>query len=220
VTKDWRAWHDAYDDPESPLAGRLRVVQARIAAVLDAAPPGPLRVISMCAGQGRDLIGVLRTHPRGREVSARLVELDPGNAAVASRAAAGAGLAGVEVAVGDAGEAGAYAGIVPADVVLACGVFGNITDADIKRTVDCCAQLCASGGAVVWTRRRSAPDLVPRICQWFGENGFQQVWVSGPGLPFGVGVHRFAGRPQPLAPETRMFTFVGEEVRGSGESAG
>jgi len=63
VKRDWRAWHDDYDDPQSPLARRWRVVQARVAALLDAAPPGPLRVISMCAGQGRDLIGVLNTHP-------------------------------------------------------------------------------------------------------------------------------------------------------------
>ena len=76
--RDWHAWHDAYDDPGSSLAQRLRVVQARIAATLDAAPPGPLRALSMCAGQGRDLIPVLASHPRGRDVTARLVELDPG----------------------------------------------------------------------------------------------------------------------------------------------
>src|SRR3989442_973015 len=31
---------------------------------VDQAPPGPLRAVSICAGQGRDLIGVLREHPR------------------------------------------------------------------------------------------------------------------------------------------------------------
>jgi hypothetical protein len=38
--RDWRAWHDAYDDPGSSLARRLAVVQARIADALAAAPPG------------------------------------------------------------------------------------------------------------------------------------------------------------------------------------
>jgi len=83
--RDWRAWHDAYDDPGSSLAQRLGVVQTRIAAALDAAPPGPLRAVSMCAGQGRDLIPVLASHPRGRDVTARLVELDPGLAGAARR---------------------------------------------------------------------------------------------------------------------------------------
>ena len=61
--RDWRAWHEAYDDPGSQLARRLAAVQARIADALDTAPPGPLRAVSMCAGQGRDLIPVLAGPP-------------------------------------------------------------------------------------------------------------------------------------------------------------
>jgi hypothetical protein len=34
--RDWRAWHDAYDDPGSSLAQRLGVVQERIADALQA----------------------------------------------------------------------------------------------------------------------------------------------------------------------------------------
>jgi hypothetical protein len=190
--RDWRAWHEAYDEPGSPLAQRLAVVRERLTGALDAAPPGPLRVISMCAGQGRDLIPVLATHPRGGEVTARLVELDPGLAAVARRAA---------------GSCGAYAGAAPAGVVLACGVFGNISDAHVRRTIGCLRQLCAAGGTVIWTRGRSAPDMVPQICQWFGAAGFEQRWVSAPGPPYGVGVHRYQGQPEPLAMGTRMFRF-------------
>jgi hypothetical protein len=212
--RDWRAWHGAYDDPGSSLARRLAVVQARIAAVLDAAPPGPLRAISMCAGQGRDLIPVLASHPRGRDVTARLVELDPELAATAGRAAAAAGLAGVEVVTGDASLTGAYAGLVPADLVLVCGVFGNISDSDIERTVGCCGQLCAAAGTVVWTRARTPPDLVPQICGWFGDGGFELSWLSDPGAGFGVGVHRFTAQPRPLAAGLRMFSFAGRDGAG------
>jgi hypothetical protein len=210
--RDWQAWHDSYDIPGSPLARRLEAVQARIREALDDAPPGPLRAVSMCAGQGRDLIGVLATHPRGREVTARLVELDPRNAAAARAAAAGAGLPDVEVVIGDAGLTDAYAGLIPADIVLACGVFGNITDDDVERTVACCAQLCTAGGTVVWTRGRFEPDLVPQICRWFAARGFDQQWLSEPGIGYGVGAHRFAGPPQPPVPALRMFTFVGRGV--------
>jgi len=211
--RDWRAWHDAYDDPGSSLAQRLGVVQARIADALDAAPPGPLRAVSMCAGQGRDLIPVLAGHPRGRDVTARLVELDPGLAGTARRAAADAGLPGVEVVTGDASLTDAYAGLVPAYLVLACGVFGNITEADIRRTVACCAQLCATGGTTLWTRGRGEPDLVPQICGWFSEDGFELSWLSGPGVTYGVGAHRFTARPRRLAAGLRMFSF-GEDGRG------
>ena len=61
--RDWYEWHAAYDQPGSGLARRLSWVQDRIRAALDGAPAGPLRVISLCAGQGRDLIGVLHTIP-------------------------------------------------------------------------------------------------------------------------------------------------------------
>src|SRR6266566_564111 len=100
--QDWRAWHDEYDVPGSQLARRLAAVQEQIRVALDSSPPGPLRVVSICAGQGRDLLGVLATHPRGRDVTARLVELDPRNAAIARDAAHAAGLGGVGVVVGDA----------------------------------------------------------------------------------------------------------------------
>jgi hypothetical protein len=36
--------------------------------------------------------------------------------------------------------------MVPADLVLAWGVFGNITDEDIERTIEACTQVCRSGG--------------------------------------------------------------------------
>jgi hypothetical protein len=38
----------------------LLVVQDLIATALDAFRPGPVRVISMCAGQGHDILGVAR----------------------------------------------------------------------------------------------------------------------------------------------------------------
>ena len=207
---DWRGWHDEYDDPGSWMARRLRVVQQWIGTALDAGPPGPLRVVSLCAGQGRDLLGVLAGHPRRDDVLARLVELDPRNTAVAEEAAAG--LPGVEVVTADASLTEHYVDMAPADLVLVCGVFGNITDEDIRRTVGFCTQLCASGGTVIWTRHREPPDLVPTICGWFEDLGFERRWLSAPDADYGVGVHRFTGRPRPLAGGERMFTFVGYDV--------
>ena len=185
--RDWYAWHHDYDEPGTALARRLAAVQDQIRTALDAAPPGPLRAISLCAGQGRDLIGALARHPRRDDVSARLVELDPRNAAAARDAAEAAGLPRVEVVTGDAALTDHYAGMVPAYLVLACGVFGNMTDDDVRRTIGYCTQLCAHGGTVVWTRGRWEPDLVPQICDWFAGRGFELGWVSGPGAGLGSG---------------------------------
>ncbi|MBO0772070.1 MAG: class I SAM-dependent methyltransferase [Actinobacteria bacterium] len=220
AVRDWRAWHERYDDPGSSLAQRLAAVQQQLAAILDGAPPGPLRAISMCAGQGRDLLPVLARHPRGRDVTARLVELDPELARAARQAAAAAGLTGVEVVTGDAGLTDAYAGLVPADLVLACGVFGNVPDPDIERTIATCGQLCRSGGSVVWTRHRGEPDRVPQICDWFARREFALRWLSDPGLPYGVGVHVLTGPAAPLAAGTRMFRFNDADPRWPGPGAG
>jgi len=60
---------------------------------------------------------------------------------------------------------------------------------------------------VVWTRHRRAPDLVPRMCEWFAGQGFSLSWLSDPGVTFGVGAHRFAGQPRPPRAGSRMFVF-------------
>jgi hypothetical protein len=206
--KDWVAWHGRYDDPSSGLAQRLRAVQGRIGAALDRVGPGPIRVVSMCAGQGRDLLGVLAEHPRGRDVSARLVELDPRNARTASTAAAATGLDGVEVVVGDASTSTAYEGAVPADLVLVCGVFGHTTDDDIRRTIGLLATLCAPGATVVWTRG-GADQVRSAIRGWFDEAGFEDLGVDiGGGDGWGVGANRMAASPLPYQPGVRLFTFL------------
>jgi len=100
--QDWVAWHAAYDDPNSALSWRLAVTQARIRSVLDGPPDGPIRAVSLCAGQGRDLIGALVGHPRRGDLRGRLVELDPHNAAAAARLVRESGLSRIEVVTADA----------------------------------------------------------------------------------------------------------------------
>jgi len=128
-------WHRDYDDPGSLLSRRGELVQEHLCAEFDRAPAGNVRLISLCAGQGRDVIGVLIGHPRRDDVRARLIELDERNVALARQAAQDAGLLHVEVVQADAGITDACADAVPAQIVVACGIFGNITDGDIRATV-------------------------------------------------------------------------------------
>jgi hypothetical protein len=211
--RDWYVWHDYYDDPGSGLSRRLSWVQDQIRTALDAAKPGPIRAISLCAGQGLDLIGVLADHPRAADVTARLVELDPRNTDVAARLVAEAGLTQVEIVTGDASLTSQYADLAPADLVLACGLFGNMTDADVKATIGYCAQLCAENGTVIWTRARWAPDLVPQICDWFEESGFERAWLSAPDYNQCTGAHRRIAPPAPLDAAAVMFAFTNHNSR-------
>ena len=142
---DWSEWHDAYERPDSGLADRLDAVRAEINRRLDQTAPDPVRVISACAGDGRDLLGVLAGRSDAGRVSALLVEYD---AALVTRARAAADALGarVEVRQADAADSSVYADAAPADLVLLCGIFGNVSDNDVRATIGAAPQLCGPGG--------------------------------------------------------------------------
>lgn len=206
--RDWSAWHRAYDDPDSRLSRRLRVVQRHIGRAIDARS-GELRLISMCAGQGRDVLGVLALHPRRHDVSALLIELDPDLAGIARSEAERAGLGGVRVVCGDAALTGNYARATPADIVVACGVFGNISMDDIENTIRRLPGLCAPGATVIWTRGwHPSLDVTPQIRGWFAEYGFEEIEFVAPAEDhFSVGSHRLLAAPAPFQPGVRLFQF-------------
>ncbi|HLM63413.1 MAG TPA: class I SAM-dependent methyltransferase family protein [Acidimicrobiales bacterium] len=206
--QDYVAWHDGYGEPGSHLHLRLLVVQSLIAEALDHLAPGPVRVVSICAGQGHDILTVARRQRRA-DLSGRLVELDPTNAAAARRAIDAAGLDGFEVVEADAGSSDAYAGAVPAELVLACGVFGNISDDDIEATVRFLPALCAPGAWVVWTRHPRDPAIIDALQGWLVDAGFEPRQVVIPAdRSFGVGAARLVTTPKPFRPGQHLFTFV------------
>jgi hypothetical protein len=206
---DWDAWHRPYDSPDSPLARRLRIVQSAIRTELDTTAPRPIRAISVCAGDGRDLISVLESRPDGARVTAQLLEQDPRCVARARASIERARLGKVSVTCTDAGRSDVYRELVPVDLVLLCGVLGNISDRDVRRLVEALPQLCQTGALVIWTRHHRPPDLTPSIRGWLREARFDEISFTAPSdVVFSVGVHRFAGEPTPLMPAQTLFTFV------------
>lgn len=215
MPSEWVDWHRAYEG-DHPHTRRLRVVQERIREALDRSAPGEIRILSLCAGDGRDLLGVLPDHPRRNDVRARLVDLTPELVAAGREEIARQGLTQVEFTLADAGTTTAFAGAVPAEIVLVCGVFGNITDADIRNTVDHLPELCAPGATVIWTRGRFEPDLTPTVREWFREDGFEELsFFTIPGTTASVGAHRLSVSPRPLRPGVRLFSFLPKEERPS-----
>jgi hypothetical protein len=221
----WVRWHETYEDPDSALSLRLRLVQSEVREALDRQAPGPIAIVSMCAGQGRDVIDVVASHRRREDVRARLVERDPALVAFARRRAAAYGVSRhVEVVEADASLVCSYAGFLPADLVLICGVFGNIGEGDIRGTVSRMPSFCAPGGTVIWTRHRRPPDLTSSVRGWFVHAGFEEVsFVAPPGTVLSVGCHRFVGgsaaagsaaggnsQDLDLDPELRLFDFFGD----------
>lgn len=205
----WFHWHSRYDDLESAETDRLEVVQHVLGCALDETAPGTaLTAVSVCAGQARDLLPVLINHPRGPDVSARLVEADPLNASFLHGALGSTALVNIELVVGDGGSPGSYRGAVPADLVLLGGVFANIDRADALRTVAALPGFCRPGAMVVWSsygpRLAEADIVLTRL-----ESGpFQRhTLVRGTRSDFLVAAHRYLGGPTDLPYGERLFSF-------------
>jgi putative intracellular protease/amidase len=209
-TSNWSDWHDEYDDPESELAGRMRSVRDRVAEVVAASPPGPVTIVSMCGGQGRELIGALEGHPRRSDVRGRLIELDTDNAEVARRSARDAHLDDLEVVTGDASASDAYAGLARADLVVISGLFGHLDDADQVRTISFLRQICAEGAAVVWTSFRPDAERAHKLRRFFVEQSFEELAydrLPGDEYAFTVALSRLTAPVDPFQPHRKLFTF-------------
>jgi hypothetical protein len=88
---------------------------------------------------------------------------------------AAAGIPGVEVRQADAGITGTYLDAIPADVLMLCGIFGNVSDDDVRRTVNNASRLCAPRATVLWTHHTRDADRTDQIRSWFAEAGYQET---------------------------------------------
>lgn len=208
MATDWLAWHRDYDDPSSTLSGRLAVVRRRVGESLDALGPAARAVVSLCAGEGRDLIPELAVRPR-LSPQTLLVEANAHLADAARAHAAAAGLAHVHVRCADAGRVASFEDALPVDLLLLCGIFGNVPDDDIRRTLAAVPAMLRSGGILIWTRGNCGPeDRRPAVRRWVAGAGLEELSFDGDPEPYGVGVacRRGSGAAGTL-PE-RLFTFV------------
>jgi hypothetical protein len=207
----WLRWHQAaYEDATNPLNDRRRHVVDAVAQFLDTAPPGPLTIVSLCAGEATDLAVAVGNHARCGDVTGAAVELDP---ELARRAAANLRSVGValEVRCADAGDTSTFSDLVPADLLLLVGIFGNISDEDIERTISAVPALCRPGATIVWTRHRRPPDVTPSIRHWFRQRGCTNLRLDAPDdVTWTVGAERLepVSESGVTATPARLFTFL------------
>jgi len=210
---DWKDWYKHYDELPS-LQTRLRLAQEQIAATLDQCPPGPIRIVSVCAGDGRDVIGTLIKHPRRRDVNAALLENHLESVERGREAAKHAELTKEVCFVhADATLAGNYQGHVPADLVLLSGFLGHLRHEDVPRLITSLPMLCKTGGWIIWNRHlilNKGREQVSAIRMLFRGQRFEEVYYDAPEADgFAVGRVRFSGKVLPLDPSRVMFKFVG-----------
>jgi SAM-dependent methyltransferase len=207
MARDWVAWHRAYEDPSSSLWQRQRDVATMIRTFSDNAPAGQLRVLSLCAGDGGDLELALAGHPRVGDVTGCLVEFDPElvERAKAKQRAVGSRL---EVRCADAGDPLNFAEYASVDLLMLVGIFGNISDDDIRITINAVPSLCKEGATVIWGRHRREPDLTPQIRKWFDAVGCTSTGFVSPGVGSHSSASERVGRVSADPLPAKLFTFV------------
>lgn len=209
---DWVEFLKGYD-LWPPLQSRLMLVREHLASALMHAPHGPIQITSICAGDGRDVIGALEHHPRRKDVSTTLIEL---NAELVSRGRNAAAAMNMSDSIhflnADATLANTYYGTPVADVLLMAGVLGNVRERHERMLIDNLAQLCRAGTTLIWTRGSAGNEnlqAVQRILALLGNADFVEVALSETNpAGFVVGSHRFDGKPRSLNKAARLFEFT------------
>jgi amino acid adenylation domain-containing protein len=210
---NWSDWHKDYDNFPS-LQARLKIVGEQIAGALNECPAGPVQIVSICSGDGRDVINALQNHPRRAEVTAWLLDND-GESITRGRAeAAAAGLGGqLRFVEADATLAKNYSGAIPADLILLSGFLGHLPHEDVPRLIGNLPMLCKKGGCVIWNRHlliHHGREQIPAIREYFRQASFQEIhYEQTDAGGFAVGRVRFDGPVLPLDVTQVLFQFVG-----------
>ena len=210
---DWNQWHADYDTSPS-LQARLQFVCRQLSAALNECPPGPIHIISICAGDSRDLLTTLREHPRRNDVAAVLIDTDSNSLARGRQMAKGAGLdTQLHFLEADASPATTYSEFGHADLVLMSGFLGHLRHSDALNLIANLPALCKTGGSVIWNRHlvlHEGREQVTRIREEFRRRNFEEKsFETTTEDGFAVGRARFAGKPEPLDPARKFFEFVG-----------
>jgi hypothetical protein len=216
---DWTHWYKHYDATPR-IQARLRVVRRQIIDFVNECPAGPITIVSVCSGDGRDLVGALADHPRRNDVVAWLLDT---HAETLDRGKGAATAAGLErqfhFLLADAARADSYRDIVPVDLVLISGVLGHLRPDGVSGLLGALPMLCKAGGCVILNRgmlfndgRRQVPAIrellrntgfVERDYEVTSADGFACLWA------------RFTGPAQPLDTKRVLFEFVGLDRLGT-----
>lgn len=211
---DWYAWHRRYDDC-SEMRERLQAVQLQITAAIDASRSGVIRILSICAGDGRDVLGALAGRPDQRDIMTTFIEVDSRLVESGSTAITAAGLGHhCRYIRADATAAATYDGLVPVDIVVAAGILGNLAPPDVEQFIASLRWLCRADAFVIWTRNLDVSDgrrQVSAIRRTFRRNGFRQHALIRTASHV-VGLHRYAGIPLTRPQDTVLFQFAGFEA--------
>ena len=203
---DWFEWHSVYDNPNISLKIRLAVIADFLKFAWENLPR-ELRILSICAGQAREIEKAVSEGNLDHRSGIDLLDLSEANLAIAVRRLAPLSKGTVTSHVCDAGHSSSYEGHVPANCLVIVGVFSNLSLAHAQRLVARLPQFCSPGAYVIWTRKRDDTDSAGNLRAAFGIAQFRLVRFALVDDVFVV-IHQYCGELQRVQLGERIFEFV------------
>jgi hypothetical protein len=210
---DWAKWHDNYKVSPA-LKERLSIVRKHLSKCCISLPKGSIKIISICSGDGRDLLGLMEYHPRKQDVSALLVENNEELVDTGRKSIHEAGFeTQLKLVLSDATLFSTYDNYCPANIVLFSGVFGNVRVEETPNIIRNLRSLCNTDSYIIWTRHcrvNNGLKHIEFIRNQFTENDFEETYYeqTADGT-FIIGTNKFCGNKIDLSAETKLFDFVG-----------
>nr|WP_253219607.1 class I SAM-dependent methyltransferase family protein [Pseudomonas chlororaphis] len=195
------------------MQARLVEVSQQVADAINALESPRVQILSLCAGDGRDLLKVLLSGHTSKAVDATLIELDQVLVEQGRKAFAEHGLGDiVRFRCADATLFSSYRDLPKAELVMVCGVFGNVRGDHVERLIFSLKGFCRPDARVVWTRSLNEFDDGEAAADWirrcfalagFRESAFKRTSEG----TFGVGSFIYEGEQECLPSTGQIFEF-------------
>ncbi len=211
---DWAEWHKRYESVPS-LQERLAVVCEEISLAISATRTKPVRILSICSGDGRDVILSTAASKLRKSISGVLIELNPDLVARGRSTIKEFSLQEeISFQCSDATKSETYRSIAPAHIVVLSGVFGNLKYEDVGLLIDSLRSLCEPKARVIWTRNLNefgdGETVVGGIKKLFANVNFTEAsYTKTPSGVFAVGTHVYEGETLNLPARPVLFRFSG-----------
>jgi 2-polyprenyl-3-methyl-5-hydroxy-6-metoxy-1,4-benzoquinol methylase len=200
----WYDWHiEKHSDPNSYTSQRMTDIGLVIEEYLKDTVHRS-NIVSVCAGQGLDLIPILRQYPNSAD--AYLIDIEQQNIDHINKISTG--LEGIHTYAADATVSNTYINnkIPRANLLLVCGVFAHLTSEDQSIFIQNMRSLLKPGGYVIWTR---IDEYLNDIHEKFENNGYKKIDLSHINLSTGsVGMSRLKESIKTLHPDKQIFNFL------------
>jgi hypothetical protein len=197
-------WHDNYEDKTSTPYKRTLIVKKLIVDYL--INKNNITILSICAGQGRDVLTSLNA-----DTYAYLIDIDKKCIDYAQSYVNNNNIHNVSIIKADASLISTYVdnNIPKADLILICGVFGHLSLEDISITAQSLKQLIKTGGSVIWTRHKFDNDITKEVREAFELAGYkEETFISPKEEPFSIGMHKLIENAIEPIYDLKMFDYI------------